>query len=176
MHTILATSESPLGFLSQFGVEWQMLISQSLSFAIVAFALYWFVFRPVSNAAEKRQSEIQKGLDDAKQAAQELKDAQKVADEKLNEAIAESAKILKEARDEAKATIERATQEANEKAAEIRQKSEAQLENDKIRLKQELSAELAEVVVKAAKKAVEDVLTDEQKAELANIAAKKLEL
>ncbi len=175
MHTI-ATSESPLGFLSQFGVEWQMLISQGLSFAIVALALYWFVFRPVSKVASQRQQEIQKGLDDAKQAAQELKDAQKIADEKLGEAIAESAKMLKDARDEAKAVIERATEEANAKAAEIRQKSEAQLESDKARLKQELGAELAQLVAKAAKKAVDDILTDEQKAELANIAAKKLEM
>lgn len=176
MQMILAASESPLGFLSQFGVQWQMLISQGLSFAIVAGALYWFVFRPVSNAAQARQAEIQKGLDDAKKAAQELKNAQDIADSKLNEAIVESAKILKEARDEAKLTIERATQEASAKAVEIRQKSEAQLESDRLRIKQELRDELSEVVANAAKQVLKDVLTDEQKAKLAEMAVKKLEL
>ena len=170
MQTILAASESPLGFLSQFGVQWQMLISQGLSFAIVAGALYWFVFKPVSNAAQERQAEIQKGLDDAKKAAQELKNAQDIADSKLNEAIVESAKILKEARDEAKLTIERATQEASAKAVEIRQKSEAQLESDRLRIKQELRDELSEVVANAARQVLKDVLTDEQKAKLPEIS------
>ena len=176
MHIVLATSESPLGFLSDFGVKWELLISQGLSFAIVAAALYWFVFKPVSSVAEKRQAEIQKGLDDAKKAAQELKNAQTVADEKLNEAIVESAKMLKDARDEAKLTIERATQEASAKVAEIRQKSQDQLESDRNRIKQELRIELSEAVANATKQVLKDVLTDEQKAKLAEIAAKKLEL
>ena len=173
---ILATSESPLGFLSQFGVELPLLISQGLSFALVAGALYWFVFRPVSLAVQQRQSEIQKGLDDAKKAATELENAQKVAEEKLSEAIAESAKILKNARDEAKQAIERATSEANAQVAEIRAKNEAQLESDKQQMKQELKAELALHAVKAAEKAVGEVLTDQQRSRLAEIAAKELEI
>ena len=172
----IATSESPLGFLSQFGIEWQLLISQGLSFAIVAGALYWFVFRPVSRVAQQRQSEIQKGLDDAKKAALELENAQKVAEAKLAEAITESAKILKNARDEAKQAIERATSEANAQVAEIRAKNEVQLASDKLQMKQELKAELATLAVKAAEKAVSEVLTDQQRARLAEIAAKELEI
>ncbi|MBE6413918.1 MAG: F0F1 ATP synthase subunit B [Verrucomicrobiaceae bacterium] len=176
MYAILAASESPLGFLSEFGVEWQLLVSQGLSFAIVATALYYFVFRPVTQAAQKRQDEIKKGLDDAKKAAEELANAKKIADEKLNQAIAESSKILKEAREQAKASIDRAVQEANERSAEIRAKNEAQLESDRLRIKQELRSELADLVVKAAQQAVEDILTDEQRARLAENAAKKIDL
>lgn len=176
MYAIIATSESPLGFLSDFGVEWELLVSQGVSFAIVALALYYFVFRPVSITAQKRQDEIQKGLDDAKKAAEELANAQKLTDEKINQAIAESAKILKDAREQAKNTIERACQEANERAAEIRLKNEAQLESDRMRIKQELRSELADLVVKAAQKAIDDILTDEQRSRLAENAAKNIDL
>ena len=173
---MVADSESPLGFLSQFGVEWQMLASQALSFAIVAAALYYFVFRPVINTAQRRQDEIQKGLDDAKKAAEALENAQKNADEKLGLAIAESAKILKQAREQAKETVEAAAKEAAAQASEIRSKNEELIKSDREKMRRELRGELAKLAADAAAKAVADVITDEQRARLSEIAAKKLEL
>ena len=173
---IIAESESPLGFLSQFDVEWQMLASQALSFAIVAAALYYFVFRPVIKTAQQRQDEIQKGLDDAKNAATALENAQKNADEKLAAAIAESAKILKQAREQAKETVDAAAAEAAARAAEIREKNEAQIQSDREKMKRQLRGELAEIAARAAEKAVAEILTDEQRARLSEAAAKKLEL
>ena len=76
MQTILAASDSPLNFLSEFGVEWPLLVSQGLSFAIVAAALYYFVFRPVIKASDARKAEIEKGLEDAKRAADIVRESQ----------------------------------------------------------------------------------------------------
>lgn len=176
MHTILATSSDPLGFLTEFGVEWRLLVSQALSFGIVAAALYYFVFRPVSAVASKRREEIQKGLDDAKAAAEALANAQADANKKLQQAIQESAKILKDARNDAKAALERAVSDAEAKAAEIRQRNAEQLESDKALMKEQLRGELSQLVVETARKAVGEILTDEQRKLLAENAAKKLEI
>ena len=161
-----------MGFLTEFGVEWRLLVSQALSFGIVAAALYYFVFRPVSEAASKRREEIQKGLDDAKAAAEALANAQADADKKLQQAIQESAKILKDARTDAKAALERAVSEAEAKAAEIRERNDEQLARDK----EQLRGELSQLVVETARKAVGEILTDEQRKLLAENAAKKLEI
>ena len=176
MLTILAASESPLAFLADFGIKWELLASQGLSFAIVATALYYFVFRPVIRAADARRTEIEKGLDDAKRAAAELAEAQKKADEKLARAAAESADVLRQAREEAKKAIESAVETARKEAELTRAKAETEMENRRLQMRQELKQALAKLAANAAAKAVEEVLTDAQRSKLAEIAAEKLEM
>ena len=72
MTNILAAAgndgSNPLEFLTQFGIEWQLLVSQGISFAIVAVALYYFVFKPVIKVSAERQQKIEQGLKDAEEA------------------------------------------------------------------------------------------------------------
>ncbi len=174
MSVILAAGENPLSFLTQFGVEWQLLVSQAVSFAIVATALYWFVFKPVIAAADERKQKIEQGLKDASDAKQRLAQAEAEADKKTAEAVAEAAKILKSARDDAKETIENATREASAKAAEIRSRNDEQIELDRTRMKEELKGELSGLVAEAAEAVVGKILTDEQRGKLAELAVKEL--
>ena len=174
MSAIFAAGGNPLNFLEQFGVEWQLLISQGVSFLIVTTALYWFVFKPVIAMADKRKQEIEQGLQDAKDAKERLASAQAEADKKTAEAIAEASKILKSARDDAKQTIEDATREASAKASEIRQRNEEQLERDKLKMKEELKSELSGLVAEATEAVIGKVLTDQKRSELASIASKEL--
>lgn len=167
-------AENPLGFLTQFGVQWQLLISQGLSFAIVAAALYYFVFRPVIAASTKRQAEIEQGLKDASDARAKLAAAEDEARARLRETAAEASKILNQARDAAKKTIEEAAADANAKAAQIRERTEEQIARDKAQMKEELRFELSGLVVKAAQSVVGEVLTDQQREKLAKLAVEKL--
>ena len=174
MLPVIADGGNPLGFLTQFGVEWRLLLSQALSFAIVAAALYFFVFKRVIKVSALRREEIAKGLRDSQEAARRLAEAETEAGKKLKEAAAEAAATLRQAHDDAKRAID-AAHEASEKAAEIRARSEEQIEADKKRMREELKAELAGLVVKASEAVVAEVLTDEQRGRLAEIAAEKLE-
>ena len=104
-HALFAAS-NPLGFLTQFGVEWRLLVSQGVSFGIVAVALYFLVFRPVIRASTKRQEEIEKGLKDAELARQKLAASQDEADARVRKAAQEATAILDQARENAKKTKE----------------------------------------------------------------------
>ena len=174
MQTILASGGNPLEFLTQFGVEWRLLVSQALSFAIVTTALYFFAFKPVMAMSDKRKAEIEKGLKDAAEARERLASAQAEADRKTAEAAIEATKTLERAREEAKLAVERAAAEATEKVAEIRRNAEAQIEKDRQQMRDNLKAELCTLVVKAAENAVNGILTPEQRAKLAENAADKL--
>ncbi len=174
MSAIFAAGGNPLDFLTQFGVEWQLLVSQGVSFAIVAAALYRFVFKPVIAASDERKRRIEQGLRDAEEAKAKLEHAREEADKLTAQATGEAAKILKSARDDAKETVERAAREASAKAAEIRERNDEQLERDKLRMKEELKGELSELVARAAESVVGKVLTDAQRGELAEIASKEL--
>ena len=154
MSAIFAAGGNPLDFLTQFGVEWQLLVSQGVSFAIVAAALYRFVFKPVIAASDERKRRIEQGLKDAEEAKIKLDRAREEADKLTAQATGEAAKILKSARDDAKETVERAAREASAKAAEIRERNDEQLERDKLRMKEELKGELSELVARAAESGI----------------------
>ncbi len=171
---VAAADANPLGFLDQFGVEWQMLVSQGLSFAIVAAALYWFVFKPVIRVSEQRQQAIQKGLDDAAEAEKRLSESREESARLLANAAREAAETLRKARDDAKSELEKAAREASERAAEIRARSDEQIARDKAKMKEELKSELSELVAAAAQAVAGEVLTPEQKGKLAELAAQKL--
>lgn len=178
MTNILAAAgndgSNPLEFLTQFGIEWQLLVSQGISFAIVAVALYYFVFKPVIKVSAERQQKIEQGLKDAEEARKNLETAQQTAKSKLDEAAAEAAKVLSEARDSAKRSIAAASEEASAKAVEIRALNASQLEMDKARMKEELKSELSELVAETATKLIGRILTPEQRAALAAEAADEL--
>ena len=156
MSALIAAGSNPLEFLTQFGIEWRLLVSQGVSFAIVACALYYLAFKPVMAAADKRREKIEKGLKEAAEAA------------------LEATRILESARADAKAVIEKAAAAAAEQAAEIRRQSDEQLAQDRERMKRELRDELCVLVAKAAEEAVNGILTPEQRKKLDERAAEEL--
>ena len=85
MGTLIAAGGNPLEFLSQFGIEWRLLVSQGVSFAIVACALYYLAFKPVMAAADKRREKIEQGLKDAEEAAAKLANARMEAEKQTAE-------------------------------------------------------------------------------------------
>ncbi len=173
MDLIIATG-NPLEFLDGFGIEWELLLSQALSFGIVAVALYWFVFKPVIKVSDSRREEIARGLADAEEAKKRLVEAENTAKEEISRAAREASETLSKAREDAKKAMEQASKEAREKAEEIRAKSEEQARLDIERLRGELRSELSELVKEAAIAVVGEVLTEEQKSKLSEMAAKKL--
>ena len=174
MSALIAAGSNPLEFLTQFGIEWRLLVSQGVSFAIVACALYYLAFKPVMAAADKRREKIEKGLKDAEEAAAKLAAAKAEADKQAAEAALEATRILESARADAKAVIETAAAAAAEQAAEIRRQSDEQLAQDRERMKRELRDELCVLVAKAAEEAVNGILTPEQRKKLDERAAEEL--
>lgn len=173
MSALIAAGSNPLEFLTQFGIEWRLLVSQGVSFAIVACALYYLAFKPVMAAADKRREKIEKGLKDAEEAAAKLAAAKAEADKQAAEAALEATRILESARADAKAVVEKAAAAA-EQAAEIRRQSDEQLAQDRERMKRELRDELCVLVAKAAEEAVNGILTPEQRKKLDERAAEEL--
>ena len=65
---LLAAAESE-GQVAQiartFGVDWQHLVAQIISFSIVCILLQRYAYRPVLKVLEERRKKIAQGLDDA---------------------------------------------------------------------------------------------------------------
>ncbi len=93
-----ATGNPITDIATQFGVTWQLLISQIVLFVIVALALKKFAYGPILKVLEERRQKIAESLANAEKIKQELASAQAKAQEILNQANAQANKLIEEAR------------------------------------------------------------------------------
>ena len=135
-----------------FGIDGRLIVIQMINFALLAGALWYFLYTPVLKMISEREEKIKKGVEDAESAAKAL-----------SEADAEKTAILKNAHGEAGQIVARGTQHAEEKAkalhAEAAEKAVRQLEVAKaqaedLRMKalKESEAEIAKVAILGAEK------------------------
>ena len=141
-----------------FGIDWRLIIIQMINFALLAWALWYFLYTPVLKLITDREAKIRKGVEDAEKAG--------IA---LQEADTEKTSILKEAHGEAGQIVARSTQHAEEKAkvlhAEATEKIAKQMEaarNHAEELKakalKESEAEIAKVAILGAEKILNEKL------------------
>ncbi len=111
---------------------WQMVISL-INLVLLFLIMKRFLFKPVKNILEKRQSEIDKQYADAELAEKEAAESRDQWQAKLSGAEAEADAIIQKATDNAKYRGEKLVAEAEEKAESIIRvaKTEAELEKKK---------------------------------------------
>ena len=158
----------------QFGVTWQLLISQIILFVIVALALKKFAYGPILKVLEERRQTIAQSLANAEKIKQELASAQAKAQEILTQANALANKQIEEARAVAAKVQESETQKAiataNQIVAKAKEASEAELGRMKLELRKELVRLVAETTAKVSGK----VLTLDDQKRLADETTKQL--
>ena len=100
------------------------------------FILFWvligkFAFKPIANALLKRENDIQKALDEANKAREEMAKMNAENEALLNQARAERSQMLKEAKETKDAIIKEAKEGAKEEASKILTNASVEIENQK---------------------------------------------
>ncbi len=158
----------------QFDVEWNLLIAQIINFALVAFLLYRFAFKPILLTLEERQKKIAEGLHYAEEMRAKLKDAETQCAEILHKAALEKKELLETAREQSKNYAEKQAQEAVLKAEHIIKKAEEAIILEKQKMLHDARNELAELVVITSEKVLSKHLTNEERAAYNETATKEL--
>ena len=159
---------------TQFGVTWQLLISQIILFVIVALALKKFAYGPILKVLEERRQTIAQSLANAEKIKQELASAQAKAQEILTQANALANKQIEEARAVAAKVQESETQKAIATANQIVAKAKEASEAELVRMKTELRKELVRLVAETTAKVSGKVLTLDDQKRLADETTKQL--
>src|SRR6267143_5373841 len=157
-----------------FGWNWQLFLSQVISFLIVAFLLQRFAYKPILAVLEERRRKIEEGQINAEKIKKELAQAEKLYQEIIAKANADAQKMIDEARDSAAHLSERKQQEAIGAAEQIIAKAReaAALEHD--RTMESLKRELGRLVVDTTAKVTGKVLTPEDQRRLQEEAAREV--
>jgi F-type H+-transporting ATPase subunit b len=155
-----------------FGVNWQHLIAQIISFGIVCALLQKFAYRPVLAMLEERRRRIAESMANADKIKTELANTESRRAEVLAEAGAQAAKMIQDARAAAAIVKEQEIQKATAAAEEIMAKGRESLERERERMLAELKREVGRLIVQTTSVVTGKILTPEDQTRLAEETVK----
>ncbi|ARD24408.1 F0F1 ATP synthase subunit B [Shewanella sp. 1_MG-2023] len=144
------------------------LLGQAISFALFVWFCMKFVWPPLMNAIEERQKKIADGLADAGRAAKDLELAQAKANEQLKEAKATANEIIEQANKRKAQIVEEAKIEADTERAKIIAQGQAEIENERNRVKDDLRKQVATLAVTGAEKILQRSIDPEAHSDIVN--------
>lgn len=126
------------------------LIAQIIVFAILVWFTMKFVWPPLTQALEDRRKKIAEGLASAERGEHELELAQKKASEILREARQQASEIVEQANRRGNDLVEEARDTARHEAERIVASGHAQVEQELVQARGELSSKLGSLALTAA--------------------------
>jgi F-type H+-transporting ATPase subunit b len=149
---------------TEFGVTWGLFTSQLIAFAIVAYMMNKFAYKPVLEVLELRKTKIAEGLENADKIKAELGEAETTRKEIIEKANTQANALIEEAREAAQKVRDTETQKAVASAEEIISKARQASEAEHVKMLAELRKEVGRLVVDTTSKVAGKVLTgDDQK-------------
>lgn len=143
-------------FTPDFGLIFWMF----LSFAVLFFILWKFAWPAITKMIDQRAELIDKGVEYAQQAKQDLDQAQAKAEEVMQEARRQQADILREADRVKTQIIEDARGEARQAAAKELDQAKLQIEQARKEAEQNIRDEVSAFALNIAQKVVRNQMSD----------------
>jgi F-type H+-transporting ATPase subunit b len=160
--------------MSDLGIQWQILLAQTISFSVVLFVLWRFAYRPVFAMLEARRQKIVEATANAEKIKAEL--AQTEADrlKVLADAGDQADKLIDEAREAAARVRADETQKAVAAAEQIIAKAREAAAQEHAQMLAGLKREVGRLVVQTTSTVTGKVLTPEDQRRLAEETEKQL--
>ena len=130
------------------------LIGQLIAFAIFVWFCMKFVWPPIINAIETRQSQIAKALASAEEAKKEQADNKALAEQEISNAKIKAQEILDAANKRRNEVLDEVKIEAEELKAKIVEQGYAEVEAERKRVQEELRVKVASLAIAGAEKIV----------------------
>lgn len=131
--------------------------------SLITFCIFWFAmskvaFKPIAQALETRENDIQDALDSAKTAKEEMSNLKAENEKLLATAREERSKMLKEAKDTKNQIIADAKDTAKGEASRIMTQANQDIENQKKAAMMEVKNEVGAIALSIAEKVLKKEL------------------
>ncbi len=146
-------------FFTALGIDWQLLIIQTVAFLVLLWFLAKFVYPPLTRMLEKRDEAIEAGVRAASEAEKKAAATQDETAKLLKQARKEATDIVSTAKDEAAAIAASADVKAKERAERLVADAHAQVEKDIVAARKALHNETIELVAMATEKVVGETIS-----------------
>jgi F-type H+-transporting ATPase subunit b len=125
-----------------------------ITFVILLFLLYRYVYPPIRDQVQRRQSEIEQAIDEAQKTRSEARELLAEYRRQIEEARGEGRQILDEARKQGEAQRERTKQEAREEGERIIQRARQEIERERDSALRQVRREVADMVIQASERII----------------------
>ena len=160
--------------MSALGIDWRVLITQTISFSIVFFILWRFAYKPIFTMLQLRREKIAEGLANAEKIKAQLAKTEADRQKILADAGDKANRLIDEAREAAAHVREVETQKAIAAAEQIIAKARDAAAQDHVRMLDELKREVGRLVVQTTTTVTGKILTPEDQRRLAEETEKQL--
>lgn len=133
--------------LHTFGIDWRLLLINGVNFGLLMLALTYFLYKPITRMLNERRALVERGVESAKRAQQELQGIEAARAGKLAEAAREADAALSEARRAAAAKERELVAKSEAAASRIVDEAEARASELKAQALQESKQEVAKLIV-----------------------------
>lgn len=154
--------------MEALGINGGFFIAQLVNFSILFGLLGVILWKPLVNVLEQRRESIEKGLEDARVAAEARQNAEVEADKIKAEARAESQKILADARARAEEVAKEVQQQAEADANDYRADARAKAEDDRNAMLADMRGQVASLAIAAANKLIGESMDEKKQTALVN--------
>lgn len=146
------------------------LIAQLVVFFVLAWFTMKFVWPPITKALDERANKIADGLAAADRGKQDLLDAEKRVSAEMQKVRQQAADIVQAAEKRAGQIVDEARDAASQEGARLLAEAKVEIQQETLRAKEVLRAQLAELVVDGAEKILRREIDPSKHADLlANI-------
>lgn len=141
------------------GILPPVVLAQSLSFLVLLFVVRKYLFGPVDTIMQHRQEQIANSLTGAEQQRMQAESVHRQYQAQLDNIADEAQARLDQAVKDAEAARQRMMEQTQADLRDLRERHEAELARDRERLRRELRAEMSDIAVLAADKALRQQMT-----------------
>ncbi len=140
--------------IQTFHIDWKLLIAQIVNFGIVLGVLYFFAMKPLMKVMNKRSSDIEQSLENAKKVEEELRDAQAKKENIVTEAKKEAQIIAANASKEADKLREEKLHQTRTEMEKLTERAKQDIQSEKEQMMKEAKQELADLIITASSKVI----------------------
>lgn len=165
---------SDSGGISSLGINLKSFLFQLVTFIVVLLILRRWVFPKLVATLEERRKTLEESLTQARLTQEALEKAEEKSSEILHKARQQADAALADAADAAKEVVAKAETAATEQAGRVLKEAEAQINQERNKLREELKGELADLVVLTTEKVLRAKLNNSEDARLVEQSIKEL--
>ena len=125
-----------------------------VTFVLLLFLLWRYVYPPIRDQILRRQSEIDRAIDEAQKTRAEARELLAEYRRQIEEARGESRRILEEGRKQAEAQRERTKKEAREEGDRIIQRAREEIERERDAALRDVRREVADMVILTSERVI----------------------
>lgn len=160
--------------MNELGIQWRILIAQTINFSIVFFVLWRLAYKPIFTMLQARRDKIKEALANAEKIKVDVARTEVERQKILADAADKANKLIEDARQAAARVREQETQKAIAAAEQIVTKAREAATQERAQMLAQLKREVGRLVVQTTATVTGKVLTSEDQQRLSQETQKQL--